>query len=215
MNLKIGAAAVALLLLAGCAPTPEPQPSSEAISSATASATPTSTPTLTPTPSPTPTVAPVPLDPADPSTWVIGFDSVGPLVPGMTPDAALAAAVGYESSSYEGCRVVFADREGYPSLALTYWPDDVINRIIVRSKEATAATLATSPKTEAGIGVGSTASEFGAAYPDAQVLIDHGESFRVFAVGNNAGRYLVLALTDNIVGSIDVTSEPTFAYELC
>ncbi len=178
----------------------------------------TATPAPTATASPTPTVAPnpvVPMDPADPSTWVIDFDAVGPLVPGMTPDAALSAAVGYESSSYEGCPVIFADRSGYPSLALTYWPDDVVNRIIVRWKDGGTPTLDTSPKTDKGVGLGSPAADFSSAYPDAQLLVDQGDSFRVWVVGNNAGRYLLFALTDNVVHSIDVTSEPTFGFELC
>ncbi len=214
MNLRIAAGVVAVLVLVGCGPTPEPEPSPGASSAATA----TVTPTPTVPSSPTPTAAPdpvVPMDPADPSTWVIGFDSVGPLVPGMTPDAALTAAVGYEGSSYEGCPVIFADRSGYPSLALTYWPDDVVNRIIVRWKDGGAPDFATSPKTDKGIGLGSPAADFLSAYPEAQVIVDQGDSFRVFAVGNNAGRYLLFALTDNIVHSIDVTSEPTFGFELC
>lgn len=215
MNLRIGVvAAVVSLLLVGCASTPEPEPSSEPSlpSAATARAAPSPTASPTPTVEPTPVV---PMDPADPSTWVIGFDAVGPLVPGMTPDAALATAVGYDSESYDGCPVIFANRSGYPSLALTYWPDNVVNRIIVRWKDGGAPTLATSPKTTEGIGIGSPAADFSSAYPDAQIIVDQGDSFRVWAVGNNAGRYLLFALTDNIVHSIDVTSEPTFGFELC
>lgn len=204
MKLRIVAAVLTIAVLAGCAPRLDPQP------------TPTTTPTAAREPTPTATPEP---DFSDPSTWIIDFDSVGPLALGQPIDEARAAASMFtENEMMLECRVAFMDRPGVPSLALVYWPDDVLSTIIVRNQPATTGSTsqelyASSPKTTAGIGIGSTRDELLAAYPDTSASIDEGY-FAVYVIAGSTGS-IVVTVNEGIVDSIAADPDGGFAFELC
>ncbi|MGX5682517.1 hypothetical protein [Schumannella luteola] len=208
MKTRLIAAIAATVLLAGCAPAADPAPSP----SPTATATATSTPTPTPTPT---------LDLSDPANWVIGFDSVGPFEFGQPIADARAAAAGASYVEGEGvpdCRVAFLSREGSPSLTLPYWPDDVVTAIWVRnlgdSNVLAQDLAAASPKTEQGIGIGSTRDDVVAAYPDYTVLGEEADFFTVYSVAGPSG-YLVFTMEYGVVEAIASTTLNNFSFEFC
>lgn len=208
MKTRLIAAIAATVLLAGCAPAADPAPSP----SPTATATATSTPTPTPTPT---------LDLSDPANWVIGFDSVGPFEFGQPIADARAAAAGASYVEGEGvpdCRWAFLSRTSHPSLALAYFPDEAVTAIWVRnvgdSGVASTDLAAVSPKTEQGIGIGSTLDDFLAAYPDYTVLRDDGPFFAVYSVTGPTG-FLIFTFGDGVVDAIAATTVNAFTFEFC
>lgn len=198
--------AVGAFVLSGCGGPPSAESTPTAVSS--------SSPTPAETASPTPSPAPAP-DMTDPENWVIGLGAVGPLSIGQPIDQAIAAASGYtQGESVPDCPVAFLDRASYPSLAIAYWPDNVATRIIVRQLGGTPVPTAT-PRTAAGIGVGSSGAELMAAYPGATVLVDQAPSFVVYSVSDGASAYIIMAVTDGVVTSVDLSTTETFGFELC
>lgn len=202
----VAVVAAVAIVLSGCGGPPPAEPTPTAPSSA--SPTPSATPTPTPTPTPT-------IDMSDPANWIIGLGAVGPISLGQPIDVAIAAASGYvEGESYPDCPVVFLDRASYPSLAIPYWPDDLATRIIVRQVGGAESPSAT-PRTVTGIGVGSTTAEILAAYPEASVIVDHAPSFVVYSVSDGGSAFINIAVTDDIVTSLDLSPTATFGFELC
>lgn len=202
----VAVVAAVAILLSGCNGPPPEEPTPTAPSSA--SPTPSATPTSTPTPTPT-------IDMSDPANWIIGQGAVGPITLGQPLEAAIAAASGYvQGESYPDCPVAFLDRASYPSLAIPYWPDNLATRIIVRQLGGTDAASAT-PRTVTGIGVGSTTSEVLAAYPGASVIVDQAPSFVVYSVSDGGSAFINIAVTDDIVTSLDLSPTATFGFELC
>lgn len=175
--ISVRARAVALALavamaagLAGCA---------GAVADAdTASTTPAQLPaptvsrSVTPTPSPTPTV-----DAADPATWLVTFDGIGPMKAGVALDdvpGELAAfrQIGAPEEQCAAYTYRLAD-----TLKASAWGGvgDHTHAVHVGvgwtgSDDAPgAADIAQSPRTERGIGIGSTIAELQAAYPELAV----------------------------------------------
>lgn len=139
---------------------------------------PTATPTATPTPTPTPTATPA-TDPepvtADVSSWIIGFDGVGPIAFGG-PMADASAALDTTDllvydSGIEDCLSDSRSVAGDPAASLSVDPDTTgtaVGLITVASyvtQDGTQSTAAL-PATAEGITIGSTGAELLSAYPD-------------------------------------------------
>ncbi|MDZ4045205.1 MAG: hypothetical protein U1E32_05430 [Rhodoglobus sp.] len=205
----VAVGAAVAIVLSGCGGPPPAEP------------TPTATPSASSTPSPTPTPTPTPtIDMSDPANWVIAADAVGPIYIGQPIADALAAASGYvQGESVPDCRVAFLDRDGVASIAIAYWPDDLVTQIIVRvlgeSPVSAPDLYAASPKTAEGIGIGSTLADFLASYPDAAVLRDDGPSFSVYSIAGPTGDFIVVSAVDGVIESLSSSVTGTFAYELC
>lgn len=147
-------AALAVAVLAGCsgAPADAGEPSTAPVA-ADASTTPTTTPTPTPTP------AAVAADPADPSTWLIDAEGIGPLRLGMPLDEAVALLPGYTVGTCPNPSVRFfrTDDITEPSLAIAAADHGGLGLI--------SLVDSTGPATAEGIRIGSTASDVTSAYP--------------------------------------------------
>lgn len=144
-------AAIALLVLTACT-APHAGPASP-IATASTSATPS------PAPTPPSTSESLAVDPADPSTWRIGDEGIGPLHLGIPLDAAVALLPDYIA---DGCpnpnvRFLRADESTDPLLAIAAGPDGNVALITLYN--------AVGPSTPEGIRIGSAVTEVKAAYP--------------------------------------------------
>lgn len=154
-----GAALAAVLavsagLLAGCVATGDAAPTSTPTAS--------SAPSASPTPSVTPTPTAAELDPADPSTWVIDADGIGPLRLGDARDDALAAAPQFVPVSGPACADPDVEFLGEPGATR----QDARITLEFEGDELVAIRLAgvDGPETTTGIGRGSTVAELKGAY---------------------------------------------------
>ena len=171
-------AVVLTVTMAGCAGVDAEAETSSASPSRTPSAATTATPPSTPTPTPTATPS---TDPADPATWVISFDAIGPLVSGApladvpgelaafrqlrAPDTQCSAYVYVLTDGFNAS--VRAER-GDPSRAAestVFWKG---------AAAPTAADVERSPRTASGIGIGSSLDQLKAAYPELRVTQESG-----------------------------------------
>jgi hypothetical protein len=182
-----GVGAVAASALSASRPivaTPTPQ-----------TAMPSPTPTPTPTSTPTPTT-----DPSDPNTWIVTDDGIGPLVLGMPFADAIAAVPG----ALEACT--------YDAYSAYRSPDQFLWFTGDAGNDGTALDLVywkgtDGPRTESGIGVGSTLAEVRAAYPDAHTVEYMDEFLRT---GN-----FTFTMIDGAVAGINVSTKPYVPVEFC
>jgi hypothetical protein len=127
----------------------------------------------TPTPAATPSI-----DLSDPSSWIIGDGSVGPLKLDGSISAAAASMTAFAQANSQGCTVTKYDLGSQPPPPLTVpkgvsiWlapnaqASDQIGIILVwYSGNYDSTLVATSPKTAQGIGIGSAFAQLQAAYP--------------------------------------------------
>ncbi|WP_244259285.1 hypothetical protein [Rathayibacter sp. VKM Ac-2759] len=141
--------------------------------------TPTATPTPTPTPTPTTTPAPPPAPEPTPaavdlSSWVIGFEGVGPIAYGAPMEDAVAeldttALVPFDWG-FEGCLSDKRDVAENTWAFLMVDPDEsgAVDLITVANyvDGDGVQSPASLPRTAAGITPGSTRAELLAAYPE-------------------------------------------------
>lgn len=159
-----GAAAIGILILAGCAGTTAEPPSQPA------PADPSVTATAEPPADPSPTAEPpTTADPADPATWVISEDGIGPIVIGADFDAVLAELPESWTTDAENCSWAAWLNDGTHQQYFVRPSDGSSNEIATASiadwEENASADGA--PATADGLSIGTTRDEVLTAYPDA------------------------------------------------
>ncbi|WP_166806182.1 hypothetical protein [Cryobacterium cheniae] len=208
------ALAASLLMLAGCA---QAAPAESAPASAQASETPSATPS--PTPTPTPTAAPTPtVDPANPSSWLITFDGVGPLTFGGQIAEETADMTAFADTSNDVCPVKMFAMDGVPGIWVRPAADGAIELITLGAETfgtPVADVEAGSPKTEAGIGIGATLQQLEAAYPEVSETGTYGDLQTYYGISSDTGRWIVFTIRDGVVDAIGVSSEPILPSEYC
>jgi hypothetical protein len=214
------AAAVGVLLLAGCTNANE---LTDAGSSPTRSASPSATPAATaplasaspaPTPSATPTAPPVDID--DPNTWTIEFTTLGPLTRGTPASEATPSMTAFTTVVQEGCTWITGyDKPEFPSIWLVATQESEVSAQIVLQKWGGAAPVApNSPRTLEGIGIGSTDDELTTAYPTISVV--EGTYGPHYSLTDGAGNYLNFDITDEgLIDTIVLDTKPDMAGEYC
>jgi len=189
----------------------------------TASPTPVATPTetVTPTPPPTPTATPTPTptsDAADPSTWTIGFDGIGPITLGMRMTDVTAAAPTFSDVTYDICRPNQLDLEAPDQLVISAFDTQdapgVVGDLDVRSFTTTFDGLAT-PRTDRGIGIGSTAQDLFTAYPGIPKTGTYGDVTDYYGLNDGAGTWIVFQVIQGTVVRITVGPSSTMPSEYC
>lgn len=184
--------------------------------------TPTPTPTATPTPA-----APVvpPMDPGDPSTWIIGDGAVGPLQLSASIEDAEANVPGLTADAGEVCRsALFGD---VPQIIVIVPPgpqaSDPVHLIYVsvagELDRPDPAIAAKSPKTKAGIGIGSSLEELQTAYPGIQPAgnIVEGNQQPFYAIPQNDGSWVTLDMNGDgsAVRDIVISRQARTPKEFC
>ena len=205
--------AASLVTLAGCAQ-PAPAESAEsAPASAQASETPSATPSPTPAAGHSATV-----NLADPSSWQITFDGVGPLSFGGEITEETADMTAFTDTSNEACPVKMFATDGAPGIWVRPDADGAIDLVTLGAETfgtPVADVEAGTPKTQAGIGIGATLQQLEAAHPEVVATGTFGELETSYGISNDTGRWIVFTIRDKVVDAIGVSSEPTLASEYC
>ncbi|GAA2452327.1 hypothetical protein [Agromyces soli] len=200
-------AAIAVLLLAGCASEPEPTPSP------TASETPTPSATTTPAPTPT-TAAP---DPSDPSSWLISADGIGPIERGAAYPGAIDALTEFYSVEPSGLcpELVYLRRDDAADVLVIRSEDgSSVHRVWVFGSARDPEGLRDGGATEAGIRLGATVAELQAAYPELELVIERPSS-TVYSVGDDGAGWIIFTAVDGVVGGIAAADTKFTPQELC
>ena len=212
LGISGGSVAYALgtgILAPASAPAPTPTPS------------PTDTATPTPTPTPTATATPTTaLDTADPSTWTIGFEGIGPITLGMRMTDVTAAAPTFSDVTYDICRPGQFDLEAPDRLVIsafdTHDAPGIVGDLDVRSHASAdgRSSLAT-PRTDRGIGIGSSAQDLFTAYPGIPKTGTYNGIDDYYGLNDGAGTWIVFEVVDGTVDRITVGPASTMASEYC
>jgi hypothetical protein len=181
---------------------------------------PTSTspvPVQSPAPAPTETATPaapvVPaMDPGDPSTWIIGDGAVGPLQLSAPIEDAEASVPGMTVDDGGWCRsAAFGDSpQIYAIVPPGPQPGDPVQLIYVAVTGGVdrpdPAIAAKSPKTEAGIGIGSSLDELQAAYPGIQPAgnLVEGDQQPFYALPQSDGSWVTLDMSGDGSAVMDI-----------
>ncbi|MFB2598504.1 hypothetical protein ACEXQE_11965 [Herbiconiux sp. P17] len=195
----VGAAGGALAL--GLVPSPFPP---AAVSTPTPAPTMTVAPSATPTPEPEPEAPePAPAVPLDPtSSWTFGLGAFGPLMLAQN-GAEQAAAFGWApDSSGQDCFTLYDSITDPPEATDPRWEvsfgsfadDRGIQWIHLRAVGNLDVLAPDAPRTDRGIGLGSTEQELLAAYPEALITVDTITpdigGYREFTVDGGNGEFL-------------------------
>ncbi|GAB2459742.1 hypothetical protein HD599_001309 [Conyzicola lurida] len=193
----LGIASLAALSLAGCVASPAP----------------TASPTVIPSASSTPQA-----DPADPATWVISIEGVGPVefgAPVAEETADLVAAYA-DVSDLEACSTLMFEAEGSPTIWLAPDLDGFVSAILVTAETADGDVSAGSPRTEEGIGIGSTRDELFEAYPVVVDAVQDDVGYDTYSVEEFEGRWVHFDVgPDDTVIDIVVNAADAPPYEFC
>lgn len=178
----------------------------------------TPAPTESPTPEPKPPIAvPAPVgDPADPATWVIGFDGIGPVKLGRPLAELDQETPTLNDETDDMCRPSQVDLVGEHDLRLhafaTPEAEDTIASLYLNARlpQDTEAL----PRTESGIGIGSTEAELLAAYPGIPVTGTFSTS-TYYGIQDDSGTWIVFGVGNERVEAIGVGPRNTLPKEFC
>jgi hypothetical protein len=191
----------AVLVLAGCVSAPGDAAPPTGSSS--------STPTATPTPTPTPTETVVAEDPANPGTWIVDGNGVGPIDIGM--DVTLLPTYLPGLTHTECALSDWVRADGLSISPVTGFEHDQV--FGVRLRAPSSAVLPDAPRTAAGIGIGSTQAEVESAYPGI-ALVDDGYLPPNYPVPLD-GRFVIILLESGAVIGFTVSDSDQLPGDYC
>lgn len=157
------------------------------------------------------------IDVANPSSWLITFDGIGPLTVDGRISEQRASMTAFAEERLDYCpRAVFVPLSGdAPHLwAILDGDFDTVNAVVLQG--GTDPHDGDSPKTAAGIGLGATTAELLEAYPDISEPVTSNNSL-VYAVNGGADRWIDFSTTreDGHVMAITVMDAPKPPSEYC
>lgn len=196
--------ALAVVLLAGCAPT-TPALSDTALPEPEVSATQSPTP-------PAPAI-----DLADPSSWIIDFSGVGPLTIGGSLAEQRQSMTAFTDRSGPDCLVGMFHQTGSPSIWVHPGNDDSIDSIALGGAifggPQVGDISAASPKTVEGIGVGATVDALRAAYPGLEETGSY--NFLTYYGVAGTSNWMVFWVADGVVDGVSIGPNSVPPSESC
>lgn len=203
--------ALAVTSLVGCAgaSTPAPTP--------TGGSTPSETAPITPSP----TAESREEDPADPGTWIIDAEGVGPIDVGgdfASTLGGLAAPWTNDTANCSWSAWWMAADSAYGMSFVRGTESDTapIREISVYTAAETPAAVP-GPVTEEGLGVGASKAEVRAAYPDAQdgVATIGGDTWLMLPSSTDAHVFFAFRENSDTAWDVTVTTGAEPSYEVC
>ena len=149
--------------------------------------------------------------PDDPSTWVVGFHGVGPVALGAPFSEERAGLPGFADVTDPICTSSYLDLQlpnGQTIIIMrSGGGGEAVAGIQFGSRGAPGELSPESgPRTEAGIGSGSTLTEMQAAYPGLQKTGDYGTT-TYYGITDGDGAWIVFRAYDGLVVDIQVANE--------
>lgn len=170
---------------------------------------------------PTESAAPAPsvsIDPADPSTWIISADGIGPIALGQSLDEATLALSSFTEQDL-GCDnpgVRLYTAPGAPTVALFLANTGPTVAGIRISDYEQRLPVGASPRTAEGLGLGSTVAEVQAEYADAVGEAAAGVPNYTHVVGDDIWiSFANPSANESRILNIDVAHGGHMFYELC
>jgi hypothetical protein len=155
-------------------------------------------------------------DPAQPSTWTIGFDAVGPIVLGTPSTEQHDVLAAFEPEvAGDGCGLDFVSTPTGLRVGTGESAAGGVTSIVLNAE--VPAEAGTGPRTANGIGIGSTIDDLVTAYPDARKTSGMGEALITYAVTDASGRSIVFGAwrTDPAIATIQVGTGDRITAEGC
>lgn len=210
------------LPLSGCAAEAvvDTPPTQRSTPSSTPSATPSEKPTSM-TPAPVESEKPVTseIDLANPGTWLISADGIGPVLYGGAIADVRPSMTAFTEIPSDWCGVARfrSEENGLAVLAMLSEDGSTIEGTFVNRWGQSPAALAAAPRTAEGIGLGSSLSDLLSAYPT--ISLEHERATEpptlFYAIRNANGSWLVFVVYEDVVGAIAVHNEPWLMSEYC
>jgi hypothetical protein len=159
-------------------------------------------------------------DPNDPATWLIDFDGVGPAVLGRSFEEQRQTLPGFDDTTDSLCVDSHLRLQAPSGLPLLFVGSaeqaDRTAAVELSSTGSTAPDLRqASPKTAAGIGLGSSDEELLAAYPGIEKTggyVDP-EEFPYYGLTDGNGGWIVFGIIDHVVDRIQIAHEADLPIE--
>ena len=184
------------------------------VATVTSTTTSTPTPTVAPTKTsiPTPDAAGSAVDPSDPSTWTIDFNGVGPVALGSSFETQRDILPSFTDVTDSICSTGYLDLK----------PPNQLTFIFMRPEDGSDVTAGiefgnlgsklrddrpNTPRTEAGIGIGSTLQELQTAYPTIQQTGTYGDIVTYYGITDGNGAWIVFRVMDGAVTDIQIAHE--------
>lgn len=186
--------------------------------------TPSQTPTPAPaTPAPTPTTPPTPAAPTidlnDPSTWVIGFDGVGPVKLGSSFEEQQQTLPAFTDFTDTVCVGFNVDLQAPTGFAIRFIgsPDRPNTTAAITFGDGGSPVIddrAATPKTAEGIGIDSTKEELLSTYPGIEKTgMYQSDENSYYGLSDGNGGWIVFAIINDTVGVIQIANESLIPYE--
>ena len=157
------------------------------------------------------------VDPSRPATWTIGFAGVGPVALGDASPARQEALAAFAAEPpVDACGLDFVAGPSALRIGTAESAADGITAVVLASSTM-PVDAAGSPRTSAGIGLGSTIGQLTTAYPDARRTSAEGEALLTYAVSDGAGRSIVFGAwrTDDAIVVVQVGADDRVTAEGC
>ncbi|WP_129586680.1 hypothetical protein [Microterricola viridarii] len=160
------------------------------------------------------------IDLEDPSSWLIGFDGIGPVAQGgPIAEVRPAMAAFVEDELPEWCPAARFKHDGALTL-VAHLSDDfsTVTGMSLSGWDSSMDVSNSSPHTAEGIRIGSSLAELLAAYPDIAKSGEYGggeDPTLFYAVPGDARVWIVFSLYDDTVRGIFVRDTPTPPSEYC